>query len=154
MGVTGESQTLHATSVAIEGRAVLLMGLSGSGKSDLALRLIDRGGKLVSDDYTVLTRLGETLMASAPDRIAGKIEVRGVGIVEMELVAAAPVAVILNLGAEVERYPGVMQVTEIAGIAIPTLPLSPWEASAPIKVALALRAFGLATDGDGVAAAS
>lgn len=152
--MTGANQTLHATSVAIEGRAVLLTGPSGSGKSDLALRLIDRGAVLVSDDYTAVARLGETLIASAPERIAGKIEVRGIGIVEMDRVAAAPVALILNLGAEVDRYPAAMQATEIAGVAIPTLPFSPWEASAPIKVALALRAFGLATGMDGASAAS
>ena len=66
------SETLHASCVAIDDRAVLIEGSSGSGKSDLALRLIDRGARLVSDDYTLVTRHAMTLRASAPDRIAGK----------------------------------------------------------------------------------
>ena len=76
------SETLHASTVAIDGRAVLIPGPSGSGKSDLALRLLDRGFTLVSDDQTIVRRDGERLIASAPPTIAGKLEIRGVGIVD------------------------------------------------------------------------
>jgi serine kinase of HPr protein (carbohydrate metabolism regulator) len=152
--MNGQSETLHGTTVALDGRAVLLIGPSGSGKSDLALRLIDRGADLVSDDYTVVTRDGDSLFASAPENISGQIEVRGIGIVEMPAVQAAPLALMLDLAAPVERYPDVPAAMEIAGISVPLLPLSPFEASAPIKVALALRAYGLATGGDGFPAAS
>ena len=69
-------ETIHASTVAIEGRAVMIVGPSGAGKSDLALRLIDRGATLVADDYTNLSRDGDTLVASAPATIAGRIEVR------------------------------------------------------------------------------
>ncbi|MDX3909663.1 MAG: HPr kinase/phosphatase C-terminal domain-containing protein [Sphingobium sp.] len=152
--MNGQSETLHGTTVALDGRAVLLIGPSGSGKSDLALRLTDRGADLVSDDYTVILRKGDTLIASAPENIAGKMEVRGIGIVEMPAVRDAPLALILDLAAPVQRYPDVPATKEIAGISVPLLPLSPFEASAPIKVALALRAYGLATRADDLPAAS
>ena len=73
------SETLHASTVSIKGRAVLIEGPSGSGKSDLALRLIDRGATLVSDDYTIVRRIDGNLIASAPPNIAGLCEVRGCG---------------------------------------------------------------------------
>ena len=63
---------------------MLITGPSGSGKSDLALRLLDRGFTLVSDDQTIVRRDGDRLLASAPPTIAGKLEIRGIGIVEME----------------------------------------------------------------------
>jgi serine kinase of HPr protein (carbohydrate metabolism regulator) len=74
------SETLHASCVAIKGRAVLIEGRSGEGKSDLALRLIDRGAVLVSDDQTICQRRDGVLHATPPATIAGKIEVRSVGI--------------------------------------------------------------------------
>ena len=86
------TETVHASTVATGGRAVLLSGPSGSGKSDLALRLIDRGFTLVSDDQTVVMREGDRLIASAPPTIAGKLEVRGLGIVEMETLTDVPIA--------------------------------------------------------------
>jgi serine kinase of HPr protein (carbohydrate metabolism regulator) len=73
---TLSSETLHASTVALDGRAVLVTGPSGSGKSDLALRLLDRGFKLVSDDQTMIRLDGERLLASPPANIAGKLEVR------------------------------------------------------------------------------
>src|SRR3546814_5042791 len=67
-------QAVHASCVALDGRAVLLMGASGSGKSDLALRLIDRGWSLVSDDYVTLESRGGKLVAAPPEQIAGRSE--------------------------------------------------------------------------------
>lgn len=148
------SETLHATTVAIHGRAVLLMGASGSGKSDLALRLIDRGAVLVSDDYTVISRIGNLLRASPPERLTGKMEVRGIGIISVEHRTGVPVSLILDLAAIGDRMPEVPEGKEIAGIIVPMLPFAPWESSAPIKVELALKAFGLATDNHDSAAAS
>jgi len=77
------AETLHASTVALDGRAVLISGPSGSGKSDLALRLLDRGFILVSDDQTIVRKDGGHLVAGAPPTIAGKLEVRGIGIVDM-----------------------------------------------------------------------
>ena len=91
------AETLHASTVAIDGRAVLITGPSGSGKSDLALRLLDRGFTLVSDDQTIVKKDGDRLLASAPPNIAGKLEIRGIGIVDMERVDNVPVALIVEL---------------------------------------------------------
>lgn len=138
------SERLHASCVAIGGRAVLIEGPSGAGKSDLALRLIDRGARLVSDDYTVVTRIRAGLIASAPETIAGRMEVRGLGIVEMETVADAPVALIVSLADHVERMPPEDEERLVTGLPVPLVTLSGLEASAPIKVELALRIRGLA----------
>ncbi len=132
------SETLHATSVAIDGRAVLIEGRSGSGKSDLALRLIDRGAVLVSDDYTVLVRRDGRLMARPPATIAGRIEVRGLGIVPLPHVEDVPVALIVRIDGEVLRMPE-RRVRRLADVEVPELALAPFEASAPIKLEMALR---------------
>lgn len=137
------SETLHATSVAIRGRAVLLSAPSGGGKSDLALRLIDRGAALVSDDYTLVKRMEGRLIATAPATIAGRMEVRGIGIVDLPTTPEAPVALLIELSDDVERMPLDMRRRAIAGLDVPVARLSPFEASAPIKVELALKALGL-----------
>jgi len=131
-------ETVHATTVGIHGRAVLLIGPSGAGKSDLALRLIDRGAILVSDDYTDLRVTGDALLASPPETIAGRIEVRGVGIVDLPHLAEAPVALVVRLDALVERMPEPATCV-FAGRAIPAIALHPFEASAPIKIELVMR---------------
>ncbi len=130
---------VHATCVALGGHAVLLRGASGSGKSDLALRLIDAGWALVADDRTDLRRDGWTLIATAPPTIAGKIEVRGVGIVRLEATPPTPLHLVIDLvaPAAVERLPE-PATTEILGLALPRLKLMPFESSAVIKVRLAL----------------
>ena len=129
---------IHATAVAIDGVAVLLMGEPGSGKSDLALRLIDRGAVLVSDDYTVLSVTGDGLIATAPPTIAGRIEIRGLGIVAMPHRASAAVAMIVRLDVTVERMPEERHET-VVGVTLPAITLDPREASAPIKLEIALR---------------
>ena len=132
------SEMLHASTVAIDGQAVLITGVSGSGKSDLALRLIDRGAKLVSDDYTLLTRVGAVLIASSPATIKGKLEVRGIGIIDCDTLDAAPAALIVRIDEVPLRMPE-DDVQNIIGVAIPVVALIPFEASAPIKVELAQR---------------
>jgi serine kinase of HPr protein (carbohydrate metabolism regulator) len=137
------SETLHVSSVAIGGRAVLIGGRSGAGKSDLALRLIDRGAILVSDDYTFVRRDKGRAMASAPQRIAGKIEVRGVGIIELEPIGDVPVALFVDLSGEPVRLPDAGERINVAGVSIPSIALDGHQASAPLKVEAALRLFGL-----------
>ncbi|MDB5706188.1 MAG: HPr kinase [Sphingomonas bacterium] len=132
------SETVHATTVTIGGRAVLLEGPSGVGKSDLALRLIDRGAVLVSDDYTVLTASDDVLIASAPATIAGRLEIRGIGIVPVTHVEQAPVALLISLSAGVKRMPEA-ESRWFEGVPVPTIALDPFEASAPIKVEFALK---------------
>lgn len=131
---------LHATCVGIGGRGVLIAGPSGSGKSDLALRLIDRGAMLVADDQVILTAIDSRLLAAVPQTIAGKIEARGIGIVEMVHQSPMPVWLLVDLVGAVERMPE--RVTrELLGVSIPAVALNPFEASAPVKVGLALKAI-------------
>src|SRR5258708_17059688 len=130
--MSAERLLLHATAVAIDGRAVLLRGASGSGKSDLALRLIDAGARLVADDQSELYRRGDGIIVRAPARIAGLVEVRGVGIFRLDALAEAPVALIVDLvpAETLERLPARHSET-ILGLAFPRVALAPFEASAP-----------------------
>ena len=137
------AETVHASTVATDGRAVLIMGPSGSGKSDLALRLLDRGFTLVSDDQTVVRKDGERLIASAPPNIAGKLEIRGIGIVEMEPATNVPVALLVELTSEIQRLPDESRERPLLGIKLPLISIDAMTASAPSKVALALDRMGL-----------
>lgn len=134
---------LHASAVAIGGRAVLITGPSGSGKSDLALRLIDRGARLVSDDYVSLRVVKSLLLASPAPNIAGKIEVRGVGIVERPWLRDVPVGLLVDLAITPARLPSGADTRLLSEIAIPWIGLHALEASAPVKVEEALKILGL-----------
>ncbi|QNM83035.1 HPr kinase/phosphatase C-terminal domain-containing protein [Sphingomonas sabuli] len=140
------SETVHATCVASAGRAVLILGPSGSGKSDLALRLLDRGFQLVSDDRTIISRDGGRLLASAPAQIAGKMEIRGFGIVDMESTEAVPIALAVELTSEVPRMPQENAARQFLGTDLPLVLIDAMTASAPSKVALALERFGLKSE--------
>ncbi|MGN6059555.1 MAG: HPr kinase/phosphorylase [Sphingomicrobium sp.] len=137
------AETLHASAVATEGRAVLISGPSGSGKSDLALRLLDRGFTLVSDDRTLVRKDGERLIASAPPNIAGKLEIRGIGIVDMDVVSEVPVALFVELTSEIQRLPDENRERPVLGVRVPLISIDAMSASAPSKVALALDRMGL-----------
>jgi len=132
----------HGTCVEIDGSGVLLRGPPGSGKSDLALRLIDGGARLVADDQTELTDEGGEIMARAPDAIAGRIEIRGLGIVSCPSVASAPLRLVADLvaPAAVERMPE-ERTCRYLGRAVPLIAVAPFEASAPAKLRFALRAL-------------
>jgi len=132
------SETIHASCVSIKGRAVLIEGRSGEGKSDLALRLIDRGATLVADDQTICQRQDGILLASPPMTIAGRIEVRSLGILEMPHIERAPVALLIVILDAPPRFPGDPRKRRIAGVDVPVLALAALEPSAPIKAELAL----------------
>ena len=146
------SETLHATCVAIDGIGVLIEGPSGAGKSDLALRLIDRGAVLVSDDYTIVQRRGGALSATAPATISGIMEVRGLGILPFPIVASAPVGLVVTLATDTDRLPLDQPSRPLLGVTVPIVSLDPRPASAPIKVELAARRAIAYATGKGAAA--
>ena len=137
------AESVHASTVAIDGRAVLITGPSGSGKSDLTLRLLDRGFILVSDDQTIVRRDESRLLASPPPSIAGKLEIRGIGIIDMEYLKDIPVALLVELTSEIQRLPDDSRERPILGVRIPLISIDAMTASAPSKVALALDRMGL-----------
>ncbi|MFD2738127.1 HPr kinase/phosphorylase [Sulfitobacter aestuarii] len=104
--MTKASVILHATSLRITQKAVLIIGPSGSGKSSLALQLLALGAGLISDDRTLVSRRQDALLASAPEQIAGLIEARGVGLLQVPPAAPAPVALVVDLAIrERDRLP-------------------------------------------------
>jgi HPr kinase/phosphorylase len=143
MAHRAEARQIHATSVAIGGAAVLLRGPSGSGKSDLALRLIQAGAVLVADDRCDLSVVRGRLFVSAPPAIRGLLEVRGLGIVAMRHRPKAPVSLVVDLvkPVAVERLPPARP-CRLATVTLPLLRVAPFEASAAAKILLAVRSGG------------
>ena len=143
MARRADTRQIHGTAVAIGGAAVLLRGPSGSGKSDLALRLIQAGAILIADDRCDLSVARGRLFVSAPATIRGLIEVRGLGIVAMRHRAKAPVSLVIDLvkSGPVERLPPARHCS-LATVTLPLLRLAPFEASATAKVMLAVRSAG------------
>jgi HPr kinase/phosphorylase len=148
--MTRTTTQIHATAIALDDRrAALLLGPSGAGKSDLALRCILQGAwidgrhrlaTLVADDQVIVERTFDGLRAWPPEAIAGRIEVRGLGIVAMPHIASAAVTLAVQLveGQEIERLPDSAATAQILGWDVPILRVSPFEASAHLKVLLAL----------------
>jgi len=137
---------VHATCIALQAggrwRGILLRGPSGAGKSDLALRLVEGGARLVADDQTALARQGRGLVATPPGTLAGLLEVRGIGIVKLgraKLLARATVDLLVDLVPPdcIERLPDPARET-LFDVDLPVLALTPFEASAPVKLRLAL----------------
>ena len=138
---------LHATCVTVNGEGVLLVGPSGSGKSDLALRLLDEsrnGGAaagLVADDQVLLRREGDVLLASPPEALAGLLEVRGLGIVPVAHASVARVRLVAELKpmAEIERLPEPQtKVIRLLGIEVAKVEIDPRPASATARLRVAL----------------
>lgn len=149
----GAPEVVHGTCVALGRRAALLRGPSGSGKSDLALRFLflSRRGPaaleapvLVADDQVCLVNDGGRLLASPLESIRGRIEVRGVGIVAVKSIPEAELVLVVDLvePAAVDRLPAWDTTARLQGIDLPLLRLAPFEASAAIKLALAMAHAG------------
>lgn len=132
-------KTVHGTTVAIEGIGILLCGPPGSGKSDMALQLIDRGAQLVADDRTILSLETDHVVARAPEAIHNKLEVRGIGIFHVEALPQIRLGLAVDLTGQKERLP-TAETVEFLGISIPCMRLSAFEASAAAKIRLAVRA--------------
>lgn len=148
-----EMTIVHGTAVAVGGRAALIRGPSGSGKSDLALRCIFKAPNamtreqalLVSDDYVELRTVqdgdgAQQLRISAPDQLRDKLEVRGLGIAPVACVQDASLVLIVDLVArgDVERFPSPIPTETLRGVALPCIQIHAFDASAPEKLLLAL----------------
>jgi hypothetical protein len=144
-----EAFVMQAGAVAIDGRALLIEGPPGSGKSSLALALIAAGAGLIGDDAVTLFAQGakgyERLIAAPPPHIAGMIEVHGVGIARMTPAASAPAALILSLGGPApERLPETpLPRRTICGVAVPVLAFDPGSIAPAQRALHALRMHGL-----------
>ena len=133
-------QTLHGTIVDVAGSGVLLRGPSGSGKSDLALRLIDRGATLVADDQFLTRKSRRGLTVFSPDSLFGLLEVRGLGILSVPAVKSTILRLVVDIvgAVDVPRLPE-QAFTDIEGEKIHTLRANAFEHSTPIKIELAVR---------------
>lgn len=139
-----KAANIHASCALIGRHGVLILGGSGQGKSDLLLRLMDEGARLVADDRTELYAVKGRLCARAPKSIAGLIEVRGLGIVAQPFAKSAVLALAVRLGTP-ERLPERAFFEPPEGLgrtkAIPMIVLDGRAASAPARLRLALKAF-------------
>ncbi len=125
-------------------RGVLIQGPSGSGKSDLALRAIGQGFRLVADDRTVLFLSAGRLFGRAPGALHGLIEIRGVGVVQMAVLDLAPIVLSVRCKTTldaVERHPESTFI-DLLGVAAPVMDLWPFENSAPAKISRAIEHLG------------
>jgi hypothetical protein len=134
-----------ASAVSLDGRAMLIEGQPGSGKSSLALALIERGARLIGDDAVTLTAQNACLMASPPPNITGLLEVRGVGLATFPLAEPAPVALVLMLGGPApDRLPEApLPLRMIAGVPVPVLAFDPGSIAPAARAAWALQLHGL-----------
>ena len=104
--MTGDPLILHASCVAVQGHAILIMGASGAGKSGLALQLMALGAELVADDQTILSRHENDIVASCPSVLHGMIEARGIGLLAAKMAAPAAIRLVVDLDRlEPDRLP-------------------------------------------------
>lgn len=135
----------QATCVAVNGRALLIEGEPGSGKSSLALALIDRGGVLVGDDGVLLEKRGERLFALPHPATRGLLEIRNVGLVTVPVLDEAPVSLVLVLDRQAPRFVEAAESGERGGLDLPLLRLWPDSPVLALRAEAALARFGLAS---------
>ena len=139
------SGVLHqATCVAIDGRGVLIEGRPGSGKSSLALALIDRGSVLIGDDGVLIERDGERLLASPAPATAGLLEIRNVGLLRYPTLSRIPIALLIGLDPAAPRFRDAPAWLDRAGVGIPAISLWPDSPVLALRAEAALRTYGLA----------
>jgi HPr kinase/phosphorylase len=134
---------IHASCVAVGARGILLLGASGQGKSDIAMRLIDRGARLVADDRCDIWTDENQLWCRPPALLAGKLEIRGLGIVDEPYTAPVALALAVRLSANYDRMPPAEQMEKIADRSLALVTLSGFEASTPSKILRALDALAV-----------
>jgi HPr kinase/phosphorylase len=134
-------ERIHATTIALDGRAVLLRGPSGCGKSDLALRLIDQGASLVADDYTEISNIDGRVFCTPPEAIRDSIELRGIGVVQFRAVDNIELGLIIDLveHGDIERLPEPLS-EPVAGVQISRFRLNAFAASTPAKIRFLMKA--------------
>ena len=137
---------LQFTCVAIGSRAVLISGPPGSGKSSLALMLIDRGAALIGDDSVLLDSGGKRLVARPHPKTRGLIEVRNLGLIEMPACDGAVVSLVIEFDEAAPRYIEQAETVTIESVTLPMLRIWPDTTALAIKAELALDRFGLAGD--------
>jgi serine kinase of HPr protein (carbohydrate metabolism regulator) len=132
--------SFYGTAVAYYGCGVLIRGPSGSGKSDLALRLIDDGGILIADDQVLIKFVGKELHLSAPNSISGLIEVRGVGVLKIKHVSGVPLSLIVDINTkeQLQRLPAIKKEV-INDIHISVIRINAFESSAIAKIKVFLQ---------------
>jgi HPr kinase/phosphorylase len=145
-----DTMRLHATTISLNGTAVMIRGGVGTGKSDLALQVLEASGTgltghtivtaLVADDQTLLRREGDTILVSCPEKIAGLMEVRGHDVLLVETVQNVPLVLVVDLrpAAHIERLPQPEDMlTQILGLSIPAIAIDPSKPSAAARLRLA-----------------
>jgi len=138
------SPALHqATAVRIGARGLLIEGPPGSGKSSLALALMDRGAVLIGDDGVAMDKAGDRLLASPAPATEGLLEVRGLGLLPMPTAAAVPVALVLVLDREAQRFITEAERTTRYGVSLPLLRLWPDSPVLALRAEMALQHYGL-----------
>ena len=133
----------NVTAVAIDGRALLIAGESGAGKSSLALALIDRGATLIGDDGLIIDEVDGHPLACPPKTTRGLLEVRNVGLVELPT-CEAPISLVLQLTTLAPRYPMELARTTLGGVGVPVLPFRPGDATQALRAEFALGKHGMA----------
>lgn len=140
-----ETVLRQATGVLVDGRAVLIEGEPGSGKTSLALALIESGATLVGDDGVTLSLRAGRVWAAPPPNTAGLIEVRNVGLARLPC-GEGPVALVLRLDPQAPRFVETAQSVDLLGLAVPLIALYPDTPALPLRARWALRLHGLALD--------
>lgn len=137
-----QTEKLHASCVAINSKGVLLLGKSGSGKSDLALRLMARGAMLVADDQVLLSHHNGHLVASVDDSIRGLLEIRGIGLVKYPVATNIPIALAVELvrREDMEHIPA-PATWESLGVKVPKIAINGFDSSSPDKIYAAIHAL-------------
>lgn len=144
----GAGITVPGTLVAIDGQGVLIQGEAGTGKSEAALGLLDRGHRLVADDAVRVTGgAGATPRGEAPPLLAGRLAVRGLGVLDVArlfgtaaVAASAPVTLVIRLAESNDANPlhGAWTRTDLLGASLPAITLRPARAL-PLLIEIALR---------------
>jgi len=133
----------QATCVMVDGRGVLIQGVPGSGKSSLALALIDRGAALVGDDSVLLELRAGRLFANPHPNTAGKLEVRNLGLIDVPCVGTVPLALVIKLDREAPRYIAMPETAVLAACVLPQVRLFPDTPALVLRAEVALRTYGL-----------